>query len=39
MRFSIETEMTGVIRKNGLKTQNTDINTEFKAYGNEPGIY
>jgi len=39
MRFSIETEMTGVIRKHGLKTEATASNTVFKANGNEPGIY
>jgi hypothetical protein len=39
MRFSIETEMTGVIRKHGLKTESTPLNTVFKANGNEPGIY
>lgn len=40
MRFSIETEMTGVIsRKHGLKTETTSLNTEFKAHGKEPGIY
>ena len=31
--------MTGVIRRNGLKTESTDINTEFKAIGYEPGIF
>lgn len=40
MRFSIETEMTGVIsRQHGLKTVATSLNTEFKAIGKEPGIY
>ena len=40
MRFSIETEMTGVMdRQDGLKTSHTDINTDFTASGVEPGIY
>jgi len=40
MRFSIETEMTGVTsRMHGLKTESTDLNTKFNALGNEPGIY
>lgn len=39
MLFSIETEMTGVIRKVGLRTESTSENTVFKANGNEPGIY
>jgi hypothetical protein len=39
MLFSIETEMTGVIRKVGLKTASTEANTIFKANSVEPGIY
>lgn len=40
MKFSIETEMTGVIeREHGFKTEGTSLNTEFKARGIEPGIY
>lgn len=39
MMFGIETEMTGVIRKHGLKTEITSSNIEFKALGIEPGIY
>ena len=39
MRFSIETEMTGLIRKNGLFTVVTDLNTHFLAKGRKPGIY
>lgn len=39
MLFGIETEMTGVIRKHGLKTESTSSNIEFKALGYEPGIY
>ncbi len=39
MLFGIETEMTGVIRKHGLKTEVTPKNVEFTAVGNEPGIY
>lgn len=39
MLFGIETEMTGVIRKHGLKTVSTSSNIEFRALGIEPGIY
>jgi hypothetical protein len=39
MLFSIETEMTGVIRRVGLKTASTEANTIFKANSVEPGIY
>ena len=32
--------MTGVIeRQYGLKTESTEINTEFVSTGAEPGIY
>jgi hypothetical protein len=40
MTFSIETEMTGVRRQNGLKIEhNKTSTTHFKAYGQIPGIY
>lgn len=39
MQFNIETEMTGLVRKLGLKTQLTAVNTHFNAEGREPGIY
>jgi hypothetical protein len=39
MQFNIETEMTGLVRKLGLKTQLTATNTHFHAEGREPGIY
>jgi hypothetical protein len=39
MKFEIETEMTTMNKELGLKTESTKVNTEFVAFGNEPGIY
>ena len=39
MKFEIETEMTAMNKELGLKTEATRVNTEFIAFGNEPGIY
>ncbi len=39
MKFEIETEMTTLNKEIGLKTEATEVNTDFVAIGNEPGIY
>jgi hypothetical protein len=39
MKFEIETEMTTLNKDIGLKTEATNVNTDFIATGNEPGIY
>ena len=39
MKFEIETEMTTLNKEIGLKTEATQVNTDFTAMGNEPGIY